>query len=303
MNLSSISVIIPVYQSAERLPEHVECLRLLRPTVHEFIWVITESPDGSHEIARKAAQELGGQVLDVPRGLYQAWNSGVARAAGEFIYISTIGDTITPEGLNALSLCIQKNQADVVFSPPVISPATEANLKRSRHWPVFKFAQILNQIADNRMPKEKAILMQILSGASGLLGSCASCLFRTSFLQSRLFPTEYHHYGDTAWTYQHLPEATLSFHPKPVAKFVIHDVETSRTVDKGQIYRLIDQLATQLPPLLTQISHNYTRASFHIDRIRDPHPKFGWWWMPKAWEARWKRNSAKRLLIQALVPS
>jgi glycosyltransferase involved in cell wall biosynthesis len=301
VNLSSISVIIPVYQSAERLPEHVECLRLLRPTVHEFIWVITESPDGSHEIARKAAKELGGQVLDVPRGLYQAWNSGVARAAGEFIYISTIGDTITPEGLNALSLCIQKNQADVVFSPPVISPATETNLKRSRHWPVFKFAQILSRIADNRMPKEKAILMQILSGASGLLGSCASCLFRTSFLESRLFPTEYHHYGDTAWTYQHLPEANLAFYPHPVARFIVHDVETSRMVDKNQIYRLIDQLATQLPPLLTQISHNYTRVSFHIDRIRDPHPKFGWWWMPKAWKARWKRNKMKKALLQALV--
>jgi hypothetical protein len=269
--------------------------------IHEFIWVITESSDGSHEIARKAAQELGGQVLDVPRGLYQAWNSGVARAAGEFIYISTIGDSITPEGLNALSFCIQKNKADVVFSPPVISPATEANLKRSRHWPVFKFAQIMNQIADNCMPKKKAILMQILSGASGLLGSCASCLFRTSFLQSRLFPTEYHHYGDTAWTYQHLPEATLAFYPHPVARFIIHDVETSRTVDKGQIYRLIDQLATQLPPLLTQITHIYTRASFHIDRIRDPHPKFGWWWMPSAWKARWKRNKMKKVLLQALV--
>jgi hypothetical protein len=48
------------------------------------------------------------------------------------------------------------------------------------------------------LPKEKAFLIQILSGASGLLGSCASCLFRTSFQQSRLFPTEYHHYGDTA---------------------------------------------------------------------------------------------------------
>jgi hypothetical protein len=140
--------------------------------------------------------------------------------------------------------------------------------------------------------------MQILSGASGLLGSCASCLFRTSFLQSRLFPTEYHHYGDTAWTYQHLPEATLSFHPKPVAKFVIHDVETSRTVDKSQIYRLIDQLATQLPLLLTQISRNYTQASFHIDRIRDPHPKFGWWWMPKAWKARWIRNAARESLLK-----
>jgi len=268
--------------------------------VHEFIWVITESSDRSHEIAREAAKELGGQVLEVPRGLYLAWNSGIALATGEFIYISTIGDTITPAGLNALSICIQKNQADVVFSPPVISPATEANLKCSRHWPVFKFSQILNQYAHNCMPKEKAILMQILSGASGLLGSCASCLFRASFLLSRPFPTDHHHYGDTAWTYQHLPEANLVFYPHPVARFIIHDVETSRTVDKGQIYRLIDQLATQLPPLLMQISHNYTRASFHIDRIRDPHPKFGWWWMPEAWNARWKRNNAQRYLIKTL---
>ena len=291
-------MVIPVYQSAKRLPEHVECLRCLRPTVHEFIWVITESPDGSHEIAREAAKELGGQVLEVPRGLYQAWNSGIARATGEFIYISTIGDSITPEGLNALSFCIQKNQADVVFSPPVISPETGANLKRSRHWPVFKFAQILNQYADNCMPKEKSILMQILSGASGLLGSCASCLFRTSFLQGRPFSTDHHHYGDTAWTYDHLPEANLAFHPNPVAKFIIHDVEAPRTVDKRQIYHLIGQLATQLPPLLTQMTRKYTRASFHIDRIRDPHPKFGWWWMPGAWKARLIRNATQKSLLR-----
>jgi hypothetical protein len=269
--------------------------------VHEFIWVITESPDGSHEIARKAAKEIGGHVLEVPRGLYQAWNSGIARATGEFIYISTIGDTITPEGMNALSLCIQKNQADVVFSPPVISPATEANLERSRHWPIFKFSQILNQHAESRLPKEKAFLIQILSGASGLLGSCASCLFRTSFLQSRPFPTDHHHYGDTGWIYQNLTEVTLAFYPHPVAQFQIHDAEIPRIVDKNQIYNLIDQLATQLPPLLAQISHNYTRASFHIDRIRDPHPRFGWWWMPTAWQARWKRNKMKKVLLKDLA--
>lgn len=303
MNPSSISVVIPVYQSAERLPGHIESLRRLRPIVHEFIWVITESPDGSHEIAREAAKELGGRILEVPRGLYQAWNSGIALATGDFIYIATTGDTITPGGLHALSRCLQKNQADVVFSPPIISPATRANLQRSRHWPVFKFAQILNQIADNCMPKEKAILMQILSGASGLLGSCASCLFRASFLKDRPFPTEFHHYGDTAWTYQHLVEATLVFHPDPVAQFQIHDVQTPRIVDKNQIYSLIDQLATQLPLPLTHITHIYTLASFHIDRIRDPHPRFGWWSMPDAWQARWKRNRAQRSLIEALARS
>ena len=142
MNVSSISVIIPVYQSAERLPVHIESLRRLRPIVHEFIWVITDSPDRSHEIAREAANELGGQILEVPRGLYQAWNAGIARASGEFIYISTIGDTITPQGLSALFHCLQKAEADVVFSPPAIFPVTKSNLKRSHHWPVFRFAPI-----------------------------------------------------------------------------------------------------------------------------------------------------------------
>jgi len=300
VNLSSISVIIPVYQSAERLPEHIECLHALRPMVHEFIWVITESADGSHKIAQEAAKELGGQVLEVPRGLYQAWNSGIALASGDFIYISTIGDTITPQGLSALFHCLQKAEADVVFSPPVISPATETNLKRSRHWPVFRFSEILNQYAEGRLPKEKAFLIQILSGASGLLGSCASCLFRASLLLSRPFPIDHHHYGDTAWTYQNLAEVTLAFYPHPVAQFFVHNADTSRTVDKSQIYRLIDQLATQLHPLLTEISNKHTRASDYIDRIRDPHPKFGWWWIPKAWLFRIARESSKNKLLQIL---
>ena len=268
--------------------------------VHEFIWAITDSPDRSHEIAREAAKELGDQILEVPRGLYQAWNFAIARATGDCIYISTIGDTITPEGLNALSVCIRKNQADVVFSPPVISPLTQTNLKRSRHWPVFKFAQILSQYADNCMPKEKAILMQILSGASGLLGSCASCLFRTSLLKSRPFPSDHHHYGDTAWTYQQLPEVTLSFHPNPVAKFVIHDVETSRTVNKKQIYSLMNSAALHLPKKEHTWVNQLTHASMNIDDIRDPHPKYGWWILPDAWHFRIVRESSKNKLLQIL---
>ena len=296
-------MVIPVYQSAERLPGHIESLRRLLPMVHEFIWVITESPDGSHEIAREAARELGGQVLEVPRGLYQAWNSGISLASGDFIYISTIGDTITPEGLNALWHCLRKTAADVVFSPPIISPATGTNLKRSLHWPVFAFSKFLNRLAETRIPTEKAILLQILSGASGLLGSCASCLFRASFLKSRPFPTKYHHYGDTAWTYQNLSEAIVAFHPDRVAHFQIHDSEAPRTVDKNQIYSLINQLAIHLPLPLTQTIHTYTLSSFPIDRIRDPHPKFGWWWLPDAWNARWNRNKMKKALLQALIQS
>ena len=279
---------------------HIESLRRLRPIVHEFIWVITDSPDGSHEIAREAAKELGGQILEVPRGLYQAWNSGIARATGDFIYISTIGDTITPQGLSALFHCLQKAEADVVFSPPAIFPVTKSNLKRSRHWPVFRFARILKQYAGGRLPKEKAILVQILSGASGLLGSCASCLFRASILKGHPFPTDHHHYGDTGWTYLNLAKAILAFHPDPVSKFIIHDVETSRKVDKKQLYSLMNGAAVHLPEKQhTQVTI-LTRSSAEIDHIRDPHPRYGWWISPAAWKFRLTRESSKNHLFRAL---
>ena len=300
MNVSSISAIIPVYQCAERLPEHIDCLRRLRPMVHEFIWAITESPDRSHEIAREAAKELGDQILEVPRGLYQAWNFAIARATGDFIYISTIGDTITPQGLNALSHCLQKATADVVFSPPAISPPTRDNLHRSKHWPVFRFAPILNRYVGSRLPREKVILMQILSGASGLLGSCASCLFRASFLQGRPFPSDHHHYGDTAWSYQNLPEALLAFHPDTVARFTIHDSNASRTVDKKQIYSLMNSAALHLSKKEQAWVNQLTHASKNIDDIRDPHPKYGWWIFPNAWLFRIVRESSKNNLLQIL---
>jgi glycosyltransferase involved in cell wall biosynthesis len=268
--------------------------------VYEFIWVITESEDGSHIAAREAAKELGGQILEVPRGLYQAWNSGIARASGEFIYISTIGDTITPEGLNALFHCLQKAEADVVFSPPAISPPTRDNLHRSKHWPVFRFAPILNRYVGSRLPREKVILMQILSGASGLLGSCASCLFRASFLQGRPFPSDHHHYGDTAWSYQNLPEALLAFHPDTVARFTIHDSYASRTVDKKQIYSLMNSAALHLRKKEHAWVNQLTHASKNIDDIRDPHPKYGWWIFPNAWLFRIARESSKNKLLQIL---
>jgi hypothetical protein len=268
--------------------------------VHEFIWVITESPDRSHEIAREAAKELGGQILEVPRGLYQAWNFAIARATGDFIYISTIGDTITPQGLNALSHCLQKATADVVFSPPAISPPTRDNLHRSKHWPVFRFAPILNRYVGSRLPREKVILMQILSGASGLLGSCASCLFRASFLQGRPFPSDHHHYGDTAWSYQNLPEALLAFHPDTVARFTIHDSNASRTVDKKQIYSLMNSAALHLPKKEHAWVNQLTHASKNIDDIRDPHPKYGWWIFPNAWLFRLVRENSKNKLLRIL---
>ena len=298
--LSSVSVVVPVYQCAERLPRHLQSLQAFSGRVHEIVWVITESPDGSDRMAREAAARLGGRILEMPRGLYAAWNAGIAATTGESIYISTVGDVISADGLTTLLGLLKKTGADVAVSPPVIYPPSKKNLIRSRHWPLFRFADLLRTYAGKVIPKRQAILMQILSGASGLTGSCASCLFRASALKKRPFPLNYHHYGDTAWLYQHLSEIPLAYWPHPVARFEIHDRGISRIIEKQQIYGLMNLLAKHLSQEEKAWTETLTRSCLGLDQIRDPHPRWGWWLFPKAWIQRLTREIALFRLKQQL---
>lgn len=300
-DLSSISVVVPVYQCVDRLPVHLDFLATLSHKVHELIWVVTESPDGSCRMVKTAASRLGGKILEVPRGLYAAWNTGVATATGEFLYISTVGDfLIRKDGLVLLQELLRKTGADVAVSPPVIHPPARASRKTTCHWPLFAYRDYLKKFAGEIIPKRQAILLQILAGASGLSGSCASCLFRASTIKNRPFPTDHHHYGDTAWLYRYLPEVTLAYLPEPLARFEIHSTEIRRTVDKRQIYQLMISIAKHLSKKEAETIACYVAASTMIDAIRDPHPKYGWWFYPEAWVQRFKRNRCRFSLRKQL---
>lgn len=299
--LSSVSVIVPVYECAELLPRHLEALETFAHRVCEIIWVITESPDGSDRMAREFAVRLGGRIMEMPRGLYAAWNAGIAAASGKYIYISTVGDVISPDGLTILLGLLRQTGADIAISPPIILPPTKANIKRSRHWPLFYFEKLLRPYAGKMIPRRLAILIQLLSGASGLTGSCASCLFLASSLQKRPFLLDHHHYGDTAWLYHHLPEISLAYWSEAVARFAIHGVDIVRTVDKQAIYQLMNRLAQHLAKEEREWVRQLTRASSELDNIRDPHPKYGWWVYPQAWWHRWIKQSYRNRLLQSAI--
>jgi hypothetical protein len=53
----------------------------------------------------------------------------------------------------------------------------------------------------------------------GLLGSSASNLYRTAFLQKHPFPTDFGHCGDTAWGVSVAPIAKVAFTPRSCARF------------------------------------------------------------------------------------
>jgi len=298
--LYPISVIIPVYQAGPRIQKHIEALELLAPCVRETIWVITPSADASCQAARQAAQRLGGLILDRPPGLYPAWNAGLAAAKSEFIYISTCGDGIQPSGLEALLTTLQNSRADVVISPPEMHPAGKRTADLSRDWPVFRFARELHRFAGKRIPVEVTTLVQILSGASSILGSCASCLFRASVFERALFPETYFHYGDTAWIYEKLPHISLAFHAQPVAQFWFHETSHPQCVDKRQVYQMMTDLARHLPPEEESAVQSMIASSQRLDALRGESPKSGWWLDPQAWICRWHRQSSRSYLLKSL---
>jgi hypothetical protein len=300
-DLSAISVVVPVYQCAGRLPAHLDFIATLSQQVRELIWVITESPDGSCSMAKAAASKLGGKILEVPKGLYEAWNTGIATATGEFLYISTVGDFLVQEdGLALLQELMRRTEADVAVSPPRIYPMCPKSLKITKHWPLFVYRDFLRQYAGATIPRHLAILIQILAGASGLTGSCASCLFRAAAIKNRPFPVDHHHYGDTAWLFHYLPEITLAYWPQAVARFEVHGTENCRIIDKRHIYQLATLLAQHLPTDEKEATLGYILALSRVDAIRDPHPKYGWWFYPEAWIQRIKRNRSRSWLQERL---
>lgn len=301
MSLSAagrFSVLVPAYQCADRFAAHVDFLRKLRPHAAELIWAVTESPDGTHELARRAHAELGGKFLTTPSGLYASWNAGIREVTSEFLYISTVSETITAEGIGRMISLLQEHRAQVCFSPPEILPANPRSMRSTRHWPVFRFRKVLERFDQKVVPVPVLAGLQTLSGISGVLGSCASCVFTTKVLRDFPFPTDFLHYGDTAWFYANLCRLRSVYHGRACSTFHVHDF-SKRKILKSDITRCVERLASEyrkldptnpLPSLLIKLQY----ARDKTDDLRKPHPIPFWWLSPAAWFWRVQRDLLKK---------
>lgn len=112
-----ISIIIPVYNSKERL---VECLESVAVQSYENLEVIIVddcSTDGSLEICREYEKKYSfiRVYTKENEGVSAARNFGLAKAKGEFIQFADSDDMLYPEACSILAGCMEKNSSDVVI--------------------------------------------------------------------------------------------------------------------------------------------------------------------------------------------
>jgi glycosyltransferase involved in cell wall biosynthesis len=215
-----ITALLPIFNCRERLERHLRSVVTWADSVEEIIVVDSGSSDGTIELAKEALTPFAATFLHNPPGLYQSWNAGIAAATAPWCYISTVEDPISHEGISHLLEVVSRHDADLVISPPEMRNH-DGSAPVEEKMPSTRLADSLRSagLTDRLLTRAESISMLCGFLPHGLLGSSASNLYRTTFLQQHPFPTDFGHCGDTAWGVKVSPLARIAFTPHPCAQF------------------------------------------------------------------------------------
>jgi glycosyltransferase involved in cell wall biosynthesis len=215
-----VTVIIPTLNCKKKLLRHLDAIENWLPHVAEIIAVDSQSNDGTLELLNERLSPYNGKIISTCPGLYQAWNLAISKATQKYIYISTIGDIITKEGLNELYSGISSFHLDVLISPPRIvleDGVSEANIKWPVHYihPYIDFDNKTLRELDSRTLIEGVIFFL----PATIIGSSASNIYRTEILQKKPFPIDCGTVGDSVWALKNLPYLKVGLSEKTYATF------------------------------------------------------------------------------------
>jgi hypothetical protein len=248
MHKFPITAILPCRNNRSELEEHLEGMFKWLHMVAQVV-VVDSSTDGSIQYLREGLTEPHVEFHSVPPGLYQAWNYGVSRAKSEFCYFSTVGDTISPKGLEHLAELARQHKLDAVLSAPEMVDASGAPVEIE--WPIHTLAR---QLHHETWLLDRVQTVEWLTAflPYTILGSSASNLYRTELLKAHPFPTAFGHNGDAALGVQVAPFVKMALTKKTCSRFVTHGqgrdisaVEQRETAVK--FFGLLNEVGENLP--------------------------------------------------------
>ncbi|MDB6130201.1 MAG: hypothetical protein JWM04_1308 [Verrucomicrobiales bacterium] len=217
-----VGIVVPTRNSRQLLTNHLQMLKGLESHVFEVVAVDSESTDGTLELLEQHEGKTQWTALAHPRGLYQSWNFGISRVTAPYTYISTVGDSITLEGLQHLVRVAEKFQADVVISKPdFVSEGGEKT--EETFWPIDDILTSLRINQPVLLSRFEAFVFAMVNTGGAILGSSASNLYRTSMLKSRPFPVNFGTVGDGGWGMMNSFEARIAVTPEKFSTFLHHE--------------------------------------------------------------------------------
>jgi glycosyltransferase involved in cell wall biosynthesis len=308
-----ISVLIPTRNCGALVPGHIESLRPWIDLAEEVVVVDSDSRDGTVDLLRAGLSHPRVRFLTHPPGLYQSWNFGIQNTAAKYIYIATVGDSITRDGVEQLFQVAEQFQSDVVISKPSFINDSGTPMPDDR-WPIDVIIDRLNIDRPRLLTTTEQFLLAVTNTFGAILGSSASDLYRADCLKARPFPIEYGTAGDGGWGIQNIFEVRIAVTPARFSNFRHHEKAyplTEYAMDSlsAKLFRLAQTVVAQqcktnpaLPPILEQVRWPELEKALQIIPVqqakleecrRQPLP---WYLNPAAWRVRATRNRAEKTI-------
>lgn len=223
--LHQVSVVVPTRNCLHLVESGMEKMCDWSGLVREVIVVDSESTDGTMEFLKQSLTTPNVRFLSHPPGLYQSWNHGISQTSGEYVHISTSGDTITAEDLCHLVRVGNETGADVITAPPRFVFANDG----APAWPRWPIHDLLERSTDEVVVLE-GLSLQVFAmeycrlsvAVQSWLGSSASNVYRGASLRTRPFPVDCGHSGDVMFGLRYAKDLKAAFLRRTCGTFVFH---------------------------------------------------------------------------------
>ena len=111
-----LSIIMPVYNGAERLPRMLDCLAAQTCRNFELIAVDDGSTDLSCEVLTAYADRINLRLIRKQNGgASSAYNQGLGEADGDYVYMLDQDDLLHPRAVECMLLTMDKGNADYMI--------------------------------------------------------------------------------------------------------------------------------------------------------------------------------------------
>jgi glycosyltransferase involved in cell wall biosynthesis len=140
--MPKISIILPTYNSKQFLKERMDSI--LHQTMQDWECIVIDgnSKDGTwDELNVLSKSDSRFKLYQFPpKGPYDAWNKGVERASGEFVYIATSDDTMDLDCLEKLYLALSVH-TDCGIAQCALSVIDENSAPIANNWETYPAVQ------------------------------------------------------------------------------------------------------------------------------------------------------------------
>ncbi|MGB5177298.1 MAG: glycosyltransferase family A protein [Gammaproteobacteria bacterium] len=259
-------MLIPTRNAMRWLDRHLTALLPWLHRVQEVVVVDSHSSDGTAEYLRQRLAGKNIRHLSHPPGLYESWNFGLGQIQSEWAYIATVGDSMPEASIEGLVAVGQASSSDLVISPPTLVSVTGKPL--GKQWPIHKYIQWKAADRPGLMSGFEVFLWNTLSVPGSLIGSSASNIYRTEYIQAHPFPEGFRHACDTAWALRNSFAARWAVAPGLHSDFMVHP-STPRSPEpvRRQSHERLHELAQDVFESVSIGS--YPEKALYADLLKD----------------------------------